>query len=175
MIEFGCGNGRDTLFFAAQGWDVVAGDYSGTVVEMNQEKAIAHGLSAVFEVCNVADTESMKSFLDKAVNHGDGKCVFYSRFFLHAISIAADANMRQMIHHWARPGDLVVFETRIAGDEKRPKVTPEHFRRVIDGEKLIAEWEKLGWERSYVVSGIGFAKYKQDDALVCRFVLTKGH
>ena len=70
-------------------------------------------------------------------------------------------------------GDLVAFETRISGDETRPKVTPEHYRRVIDGEKLIAEWERLGWEREYVVSGTGFAKYKQDDALVCRFVLRK--
>lgn len=173
VVEFGCGNGRDTLFFSAQGWDVLASDYSRNVVEMNRERAAEHGLGAAFEVCNVADTESMKTFLDRSVGRETGKRIFYSRFFLHAISAEADANMRQMIDRAALPGDLVVFETRISGDETRPKVTPEHYRRVIDGEKLIAEWERLGWEREYVVSGTGFAKYKQDDALVCRFVLRK--
>ena len=119
----------------------MAGDYSSTAVDMNREKAIKHGLNSAFEVCNVADTESMKIFLERAVDHSNGKCIFYSRFLLHAISFEADENMRQMINHWARPSDLVVFETRIAGDEARPKVTPEHFRRVIDSEELIVECE----------------------------------
>jgi len=174
IVEFGCGNGRDTLFFSTYGWDVLAGDYSQIAIEANTARAqAAGGERAKFAVCNVAETESMQRFLARTHEHQGGKRVFYSRFFLHAISGNAEESMRQMINRQANPGDLILFETRIAGDETRPKVTPEHFRRVVHGEQTILAWEALGWQREYAVSGVGFAKYKSDDALVCRFVLKK--
>ncbi len=174
IVEFGCGNARDSLFFSSYGWQVLASDYSREAVNENTRKAEAAGNDKVhFEVCNVADIASMNAFLSKAEEQSSGRKVFYSRFFLHAIAVAADRNMRGMIDRYAKPGDLMLCETRVAGDEKRPKVTPEHFRRVVNGKATIAAWEALGWTLEYTVRGIGFAKYKEDDALVRRFVMKK--
>jgi tellurite methyltransferase len=33
MLELGCGQGRDTLFFASKGIDVTASDYSSVAIE----------------------------------------------------------------------------------------------------------------------------------------------
>ncbi|MFT6075580.1 MAG: SAM-dependent methyltransferase [Yoonia sp.] len=174
VVEFGCGNGRDSLFFSSYGWRVLAGDYSQAAITENTRKAEATGNDRVkFQACNVASLDSLRSFLEAGMPENVGRRVYYSRFFLHAITDVADTTMRQMIDRYARPGDLLMCETRISGDEDRPKVTPEHFRRVVDGDKTVRAWESLGWKKEYVLQGTGYAKYKEDDALVARFVLRK--
>jgi len=46
VMELGCGQGRDTVFFARNGLRVTALDYAGTAVEALEEKAGAAGLSS---------------------------------------------------------------------------------------------------------------------------------
>lgn len=45
ILELGAGQGRDTLFFARNGFQIYALDYSETGVETIREKSLAHGLS----------------------------------------------------------------------------------------------------------------------------------
>lgn len=173
VVEFGCGNGRDSFFFNRYGWKVFAADYSEEAIADNRNRALELGsVGLEFGVCNVADSESVKRFLD-SIDRDGRRHVFYSRFFLHAISDGADANLRQMVDLCARPGDLLAMETRIAGDERRPKVTAEHYRRYPDGNALIMLWRKYGWQLEYSITGTGYAKYKEDDALVLRVVMRK--
>jgi len=41
IVEFGCGNGRDSLYLAKQGYSVIAGDLSTEAIHNNSQKAAA--------------------------------------------------------------------------------------------------------------------------------------
>lgn len=203
VVEFGCGDGRDTFFLASYGWDVLACDYSEAAITANQARASRIGASrieadqtgdgvpgagtATFATCNVADLRDVHAFLERVddrraragraedgrAEDGRGRAVFYSRFFLHAISDAAEAALRAAVHHHAREGDLLLIETRVAQDAGRPKTTAEHFRRFVPGEAVLAPWTSLGWRTEYVAEGTGFARHGEDDAYVLRAALRR--
>jgi tellurite methyltransferase len=175
IVEFGCGSGRDALFFSLYGWNVIASDYSDESINSNLLKFSNQikSKNLKFIKLNVADTASVASFLKETQSLSKKRRIYYSRFFLHAISEEAEDILRNSLDSQSQGGDLLAIETRISGDELRPKMTPPHYRRNIDENKTIEKWENLGWNRLYVKTGDGLAKYKQDDALVCRFILQK--
>lgn len=98
----------------------------------------------------------------------------YSRFFLHSISEEDENEVIILISKLlGNNKGSIYLEFRTTQDEFLSKYTGSHFRRYIDPEILINKFSKYGFSVRYSVEGLGFAKYKVDDAYVARLVLSK--
>ncbi len=168
IVEFGCGNGRDAMFFAAQGHQIVGIDGAESAIKHCEESARALGREATFLTLRLDDPG-----LVDAVPGWDGPTLVYARFFLHAITEQEQEAFLGCAHRLTRPGDLMAVEFRTTRDRTGTKVTERHYRRFIEPAVFQLDAFEHGFRTTYSVEGFGFAKYKQDDAHVARCLLTR--
>ena len=81
VIELGCGNGRDSIFFSSYGHDVVGVDGSEAAVAASTHLAEALDEKATFVHAAIDDPA-----LAGRLSEGDGPKALYARFFIHAIT-----------------------------------------------------------------------------------------
>jgi len=163
VVELGCGNGRDAIFFAGYGHEVVGVDASEAAVSGCRDLAAALGAPAEFTRSHIEDPG-----LAERLGPSARPTLVYARFFLHAITDDEEERLLDLAASITRPGDLLAVEYRTVRDSTGPKVTGSHFRRYV----LPAEFETRalahGFTVAYAVEGFGFAKYRTDDAYVAR-------
>lgn len=168
IIDFGCGNGRDTLFFARHGYTAIGVDESSMAVEKCKKSNVPN---ADFLCASVNDTKMTELLTQKLSNNPTKDVTAYARFFLHAIDEASQVNFltvcRQVIGQTGR----AAFEFRTDRDASQTKVTPDHYRRFVKPLDFMAAAEKHGFKVTYFVEGFGYAKFRDDDAHVARFIL----
>lgn len=139
--DVGCGNGRDTYFFAGLGHAAIGVDKFNRPADQGR---------AQFFQTDLADR----------TYHGD---ILYSRFFLHSIEQKkAQALIEQ--------SDCAYFmaECRATGDE--PRLYPDHKRHFIDGNWLLKELERNGYEILYFRKAADVAKFQGENPLVIRVI-----
>ncbi len=172
VIEFGCGNGRDSLFFSRHGCRVLGIDASAAGIEACVEQASKAGLDARFMCSDVTEPNLAHQILNQSAEFPDGKLMIYARFFIHAISEAAEAvllnHVRTLLEN--RTGIFGV-EFRTHRDAQQTKVTPTHFRRYVDPAQFVIRASRYNLHPFYSAEGFGMAKYLEDDAHVARFLL----
>jgi SAM-dependent methyltransferase len=173
VVEFGSGNGRDSLFFARNGCHVLGVDGSQKGVESCKVNATANMLPAQFLCSDVSNLDLAKQILDAVKDFPDGDFLVYARFFIHSISDKAESILLDHIRtiFKVRPGQLGL-EFRTHRDACQTKVTPTHYRRFVDPAQFIFRAARHNLQPVYSVSGFGMAKYKEDDAHVARLILT---
>lgn len=168
IIEFGCGNGRDSLFFASHGHDVIGIDGSAPAIEHCRTAAERIGEDATFIQSSVTDPG-----LGSRIPVRETATVVYARFFLHAITEQEEQDFLRLAADLTDTGDLMAVEYRTVRDQRQVKVTEAHYRRFMEAH----EFHRIAWEHgftvSYTVEGFGFAKYRDDDAHVARSLLTR--
>jgi SAM-dependent methyltransferase len=163
VIDVGCGDGRDALFFAGYGHDVVGVDASSSAISGCRERAAALGLDAAFVVASIEDPG-----LAQRVRGDVGPRLVYARFFLHAISEGEETSLLELAAAITGPSDLLAVEYRTIRDASGVKVTDAHYRRFIMPATFEARALDHGFDVAYSVEGFGFAKYREDDAYVAR-------
>lgn len=167
VAEFGCGNGRDSEFFAVNGFQVLAFDASSQAIDLcrthTKSSQVKYLLRRV-EGCS----EEFQAFAQ-----GKRRIAVYARFFLHAIDSETERSFLRMLMRALPPGGLVYLEYRTKEDEAGEKKFGQHFRRYIDHWALIETLCGMGFSIAYQVQGRGFAKYRDEDALVGRCVVVK--
>jgi len=168
VIDLGCGDGRDALFFAEYGHDVVGVDASASAIDGCRGRARALGLDASFVVASIDDPG-----LAEQVRSEAGPQLVYARFFLHAISAAEETSLLELAAAIVRAGDLLAVEYRTIRDASGVKVTDDHFRRFIMPATFEARALDHGFDVEYSVEGFGFAKYRADDAYVARTIFRR--
>lgn len=174
IIEVGCGTGRDSLFFARHGFDVVAIDGSEAAIEGCEKSRQAQGLDRISFTCCAVGTDAFGATLIKARAVSDGPAMAYARFFLHAITDDDEQCFFRDMAAALRDGDRLAVEYRTTRDEAGEKVTQPHYRRYVEPSQVAANAAKYGFAMDYSVEGYGFAKYMNDDAYVARAVFRKG-
>lgn len=110
ILELGCGQGRDTLYFASQGFEVCALDYSEAAVKAVEQKCRTWGLnSAVQTICH--DLKKKLPFQD----HFFDGC--YSHM-LYCMAFTTDELkfLNGEIRRVLKPGGLNVYTVRHTGD-----------------------------------------------------------
>lgn len=176
VLDIGCGNGRDALFFAQLGYHVIGIDASESAIgycEQRIQRCFPGGSAHKFIRRDVMDLRDDTN-VEKAL--GLGPKVLYSRFFLHAIDVEEEDAFLDFIYRGLSSGDVLALEFRTLADEGRSKVTGHHYRRYIDPKKLVFKLRREGGlQIDYWVEGVGFAKYKDDDAHVCRILASRSH
>ena len=170
LVDLGCGNGRDAVYFAGQGLNVVGMDLSASAIEMLEAQHIPN---ARF-VCGdfISDPTHTPGCYDYA----------YSRFTIHAINPKQEAMLLQAMYQALKPGGKFFIEVRSVHDPLYGKGQPvernaffydNHYRRFIVLGELTHSLEQCGFRVEYAKEQTGFAPYGNDDPPVIRIVAVK--
>lgn len=157
LLELGCGNGRDAIYFASQGLNVSAIDLAEKEIEFLQQLNIEN---AIFNAGSFTDLKDYNGF-----------DFIYSRFTFHSIDEESEDQVLSQLKNTLKKDGLFLLEARSSKDEKLDKVFgTSHFRRYLDFNKTIAKIESKGFEIIESLESQGLAKYKQEDPYVLRIV-----
>jgi SAM-dependent methyltransferase len=171
IVEFGCGNGRDSIYLARQGFKVFATDLSAEAISHNSEKEGGPEKNMDFNVCDVSVPEDVQAVVNKARGEQGGKLNLYNRFFLHSLDDEQERVFLTALASATLPGDCLYMEFRCSLDAKLDKLFKGHFRRYVDTGKLVTMLEeKLEFNVTYETTGQGMAKYKHEDPFVSRII-----
>ena len=170
MLEVGCGNGRDATYFSAQGHFVTAVDKSDTAIQLSQR--LHHNASTEF----FAGT--LINYSAKWENHFD---LVYSRFVLHAMTLAEELEMLREAHRVLKPGGKILIECRSINDPlaRQGEVISAteriagHYRRFVILEELRDRVLDCGFHITSEVESNGLAVFKDEDPVVIRLGASK--
>ena len=171
ILELGCGNGRDSLYFGKKDLNVIAIDGADQVIESLQ-----------LENCN----SKVKFFRDDFVTTDIYKTkkvnYVYSRFTLHAITEEQEDILLKNVYQGIEEGGMFFIEVRSVRDDlfgKGKKVDRnayfynEHYRRFIVMDELEEKLKENGFTIIFSKESRGFAPYKDQNPYVIRVVAKK--
>ena len=172
VIDIGCGNGRDAIFFSSIGYKVIGIDSSSSAVELCRIAAKKFDIDASFKVFDISEDEAaINKLVDSLIPEPQSELNIYSRFFIHAIDEEAENKFFYLINRLKSFVNLKVFlEFRTVRDISLPKETSSHYRRFVQPENIIAKIIQSHMKLTYHIEGFGYAKYKSDDAYVARMI-----
>ena len=175
LLDIGCGNGRDGLYFATLGHQVTLADYSAQALQVVRETAVRRGLEIATEQVSVSSFPDVARFKR---DHAGKFEVVYARFFLHAIDEMSQRNLLELAHCVLAPGGRFQLEYRCAPRDGTQQQDIEyengvHYRRMVNVDVFEQEAVELGFAVDYSETGFGMAKYKSEDPLITRCTLRK--
>lgn len=169
IIDVGCGNGRDALYFLNLGYTVRGLDASAEAISSCERRRDAsrlpQGVTGNF-LAGAADSPEAWLRLGEGLA---GAVLVYARFFFHAITEPAQADVLQQAAALLRKrGGAFCAEFRTPDDRDRAKQTSEHYRRYIKLTEFADSLKLAGLNPIWQAEGRGMAKYRKDDATVAR-------
>ncbi len=168
ILELGCGNGRDSVYFSRLGLNVTAIDASDGVIEQLKQENTEEN------ICFICD-----DFVSSSAIYSGQYDYVYSRFTLHAINKEQETEVLYNVHKVLKEGGNFFIEVRSVNDELYgcgKKIAPDsyvhdgHFRRFIRIEELKAELEQIGFLIVSAEEERGFAPYKGSDPPIIRII-----
>lgn len=97
----------------------------------------------------------------------------YARFFLHAITEDEQDYLLSILGKQLPSGAKLFFEYRTDRDRGDRKAFGNHYRRFQAHHEVLEGLRANGFHVEYDIEGKGFAKYKDEDAVVGRCIATK--
>lgn len=170
MVDLGCGNGRDTIYFAGRGMKMTAIDLSDSAISILKQQSIPN-------------TEFIcADFVNQPDPHGNGYDYAYSRFTIHSINQTQERVLLRSIFGALRHGGKFFIEVRSIHDplfgrgealERNAFFYDNHYRRFIVLDELKTGLQEFGFQIEYAQEKTGFAPYGNDDPPVIRIVAKK--
>lgn len=177
VVDLGCGNGRDSLFFASLGHRVHGFDLASSAIESCQARATDLGLDgATFQQLDICKPGLLREMLRATSESDDLKAppVVYARFFFHAITEDEQALIIRALADGLPARSLCFFEFRTDKDEGTYKRIAGHYRRFVELDRFVARALRKGaFECIYRIEGQGMAKYLDEDPFVARVYLRR--
>jgi len=160
LLELGCGNGRDALFFASQGIETVAVDQVEDEIEyLNSLRP----MNVKFVAGDFTDLRGLSGF----------DCV-YSRFTFHSIDENSEDRALAGLPDLLSANGIFMIEARSLKDQNLNKEFGDlHYRRYLDFDNSVAKIETLGFEILEKQEARGLAPYKSEDPYVLRIIARK--
>ena len=175
IIELGCGDGRDTFFFANKVNKIYAFDKSSNIIKQN----IYFGKKSNFKnlVFQNIDIQKKKFFIKiEKLNFN----VLYARFFLHSINEKIENKLlnaletlnvkftiflefRTIHDNLMKKGKKISFNERIT----------DHYRRYINVDDFLNKLDEKKFKIIYKMQRTNLSKYKNDNPHLCRLILKK--
>lgn len=168
LFELGCGNGRDSIFFAQNNIDVTAVDQCDKNISFLNEQ---HN-----NISFISDDFTNLSNLESKVN------VVYSRFTLHSINDEGEQRTLNWVYNNLKKDGILCVEARTLKDPIFGKGIDkgnniwfynDHHRRFIDALSFKNKLVEMGFEIKLFEENNGFAKHKDDDPVVLRAIVKK--
>jgi len=168
VIEFGCGNGRDSHFFASNGLPVLALDACEQAIALCRARNWHEHASYVTRKASAARGE-LEGFL-----HGKRRVAAYARFFLHTIEEDEQRDLLCLLGELLPSGSPLFLEYRTVDDMNQQKAFGTgHYRRYLDHRQVLSAIGDAGFQVTYEIEGRGLAKYGSEDAIVGRCLAMK--
>lgn len=171
IVELGCGNGRDSIFFYNLKLDVTAIDASKTALSSLEIYRNKDHMN-----CICADFVSWIDRYEEEFDH----C--YSRFTIHAINEMQEEVLLHNVYGVLKKGGLFYIETRSVNDElyglgkyagRNAFKYNNHFRRFIVMDELKNKLIKTGFSIVYSEEKRGFAPFGNSNPPIIRIVARK--
>lgn len=171
LLELGCGNGRDSLYFREGDINVTAVDASRDVIEQLKHDNVEDN---IYFVCD--------DFVCAPTIFAGQYDYVYSRFSLHAINDKQETEVINNVYNVIKAGGKFFVETRGIHDElygKGKKISENtffyegHFRRFVEKEKLISKLKAVGFRIDYEAEERDFAPFGESNPKVIRIVARK--
>lgn len=171
LIELGCGNGRDSIYFADNGINVTVIDQCETSIENLRKSTNKETLK--FYSDNFIDSNLLKK------NKYD---YVYSRFTMHSISEIQQEESLINAYKSLNDNGVLFIEVRSIKDnifgmgvevERNAYIYNDHYRRFIVKEEILDKLIEIGFKIKFADENNGYAKYKNDDPVVIRVIAEK--
>lgn len=171
LLELGCGNGRDSFYFAKNGINVTAIDASEKVIDRLQEKGCGGNICFICDdfVCSPAIFAGQFDYC-------------YSRFSLHAINEEQEDELIKNVYRVLKATGKFFIEARSIHDEiyglgnkiaRNTYAYQGHFRRFIVIEELEEKLCSAGFRIEYSEEKTGFAPFGESDPPIIRVIAEK--
>ena len=171
LIELGCGNGRDSFYFAHYGINIIAIDQCESEIRILNKKNNMLNLKFIYE-------DFSKFDIIKSVNH------IYSRFSFHSISEKAEDKVIKWAYKKLQKNGNLLVEARGTknelfklGDpvpgEINAYIYDGHYRRFIDIEKFCEKLKSIGFIIRLAKEQFGFAPLSNTNYKFIRVIASK--
>lgn len=170
LVDMGCGNGRDSLYFASHGMRVLGVDASDVAIKALKEKESANKLQ--FRCADFVTLDLPPSSVDYC----------YCRFTLHAVNEKQATAMLKNIYRLLKPAGELFIEARSIYDPLCGKgeqvgenayVYDAHYRRFLAPQQVRKELEQLGFYILFCEVSDTFAPYQGEKPPVLRVIAKK--
>lgn len=171
LLDLGCGNGRDSLYFYRLGLNVTAIDASDTVINLLQKQYDDGNL------CFICD-----DFVCSSMIYAGQYDYCYSRFSLHAINEKQEDELIANVYKVLKEEGKFFVEVRSIHDSlygkgkmvgKDSYVYGGHFRRFVERKALERKMMAAGFAIEFSEEKSGFAPFGEDNPPVIRMILRK--
>lgn len=168
LLELGCGNGRDSIYFNNLGLNVTAIDASDFAINLLQKKYQNGNL------CFICD-----DFVCSPTIFAGQYDYCYSRFTIHAINEEQESEVIKNVYKVLKDGGKFFIEVRSINDEiygKGKKVGRNsfiykgHFRRFVVKEELEEKMANAGFIIEYVEEKRDFAPFGDTNPPIIRLI-----
>jgi SAM-dependent methyltransferase len=173
LVDLGCGNGRDSLFFLENGIKVLSVDSCQLIIDVLKKTITQENIEFFCD-----------NFIDNPKIYNRKYDYFYSRFTIHSITEDEENILLSNVFNSLNHGGLFFIEVRGIHDEIYGKGEPagrnayiynNHFRRFIVNDELINALVNKGFEIIFNKEARGFAKYVNEDPLIIRIIARKNN
>lgn len=170
LVDMGCGNGRDSLYFAIHGLRVLGVDASDVAIQTLKKNEDASRLQ--FWCSDFVTLDLPNSSVE----------YFYCRFTLHAVNETQATTMLENIYRMLKPGGELFIEARSIYDPlygkgeqvgKNAYVYDAHYRRFLAPQQIKRELEDLGLSILLCEVSDAFAPYNGERPPVLRVIAKK--
>jgi SAM-dependent methyltransferase len=170
VIDLGCGNGRDSVYFADDGTHVVGADFSAVGLRQARAHAKATMASVDFVEWNL---NSLRETFARAARlaHDPGPRVVYARMLVDALPEHARPQFWQATRMLLAGGGQCFLEFRTESDRSTRKKFGRHYRRFLNPDLVAAEAARIGARVVERVEGRGLAVLDHENPHMCRLVL----
>ncbi len=171
IMDIGCGNGRDSLYFEKNGLKVVGVDASSTAID--RLNAMQIGTNSMF-VCD--DFVTCRALYQSQYDY------FYSRWTMHAISERQEDELLNNISNSIKKGGLLFIEARSINDELFGKgnriseteyIFNDHYRRFLDKSVLADKLKQSGYKIIEELESDEFSKNDKSSPTLIRLIAKK--
>ena len=170
ILEIGCGNGRDSKYFAAQGHQVTGLDRSDEAIELCKKLYSCESLEFFFGT--IADIEKINKIKFDLI---------YSRFVFHAMSLSEEIETLKTSYQLLDKKGQFFIECRSINDPLSHKGeilshterVDGHYRRFIILEEFKQRLIQVGFRITKTIESNGLAKFEEEDPIIIRISAIK--
>ena len=171
LLELGCGNGRDSIFFYKNGLNVTAVDASDKTIQQLKDNYNEDNICFICDdfVCSSAIFSGQFDYC-------------YSRFSLHSINEKQEEEVIANVFKVLKNKGKFFIEVRSVNDDiygkgkevgKDSYIYEGHFRRFVHKDVLENKLRECGFEIDYSEEAVDFAPYKDSNPPVIRIIASK--
>ena len=166
LLDFGCGDGRDTFFFSKYLKKSIGIDSCKYIIKENN---LIKNKKIFFLNYNIKNKNLYPNL--KKLIYNKSNNIVYARFFLHSLTNTEIKFFFLIAKKIIKKNGRIFVEYRTEKDKKNKKIFKNHYRNFINPKLLEKILIELNLKSIFFKEGKGMAKYKNEDAYVARHII----